>query len=65
MIYLGTQGLLTDVPVKRIKDFEAQFLLEMEAKMPELLADFKKGLLPEEGIKNMLELVKGLIPQFK
>jgi F-type H+-transporting ATPase subunit alpha len=57
--------LLTDVPVKRIKDFEAQFLLEMESKMPELLADFKKGLLPEEGIKNMLELVKGLIPQFK
>jgi F-type H+-transporting ATPase subunit alpha len=37
----------------------------MESKMPELLADFKKGLLPEEGIKNMLELVKGLIPQFK
>jgi F-type H+-transporting ATPase subunit alpha len=37
----------------------------MEAKMPELLADFKKGLMPEEGIKNMVELVKGLIPQFK
>jgi F-type H+-transporting ATPase subunit alpha len=65
MIYLGTQGLLTEIPVKRVKEFEAQFLIEMEAKMPELLADFKKGLMPEEGIKNMVELVKGLIPQFK
>jgi F-type H+-transporting ATPase subunit alpha len=65
MIYLGTQGLLTEIPVKRVKEFEAQFLIEMEAKMPELLADFKKGLLPDDGIKNMIELVKGLIPQFK
>ena len=65
MVYLGTQGLLTDIPVKRVKEFEAHFLFEMEAKMPELLADFKKGLLPEEGIKNMIELVKGLVPQFK
>ena len=42
IIYLGTQGLLRDVPVRRVKDFEKQFLLELENKHPEVLAAFKK-----------------------
>src|SRR5450631_2560058 len=65
IIYLGTNGLLTSVPVKNIKDFEEQFLLEMENKHPEILAEFKKGNLPEDGIKKMTELAKEIMPQFK
>jgi len=65
IIYLGTQGLLTEVPVKKVKEFEEHFLLEMENKMPELLLEFKKGSLPEEGLKNMVELAKGLMPQYR
>src|ERR687884_1627312 len=37
IIYLGTQGLLREVPVKRVKEFEEHFLVEMENKMPEAL----------------------------
>jgi F-type H+-transporting ATPase subunit alpha len=29
------------------------------------MAEFKKGNLPEDGIKKMVELAKGLIPQYK
>ncbi|HPH98882.1 MAG TPA: F0F1 ATP synthase subunit alpha [Chitinophagaceae bacterium] len=65
IIYLGTQGLLREVPVKKIKEFEEHFLLEMENKLPQVLAEFKKGNLPEEGVHKMVELVKGLIPQYK
>jgi F-type H+-transporting ATPase subunit alpha len=65
IIYLGTQGLLRDVPVKRIRDFEDQFLAEMESKYPEVMAEFKKGNLPDEGIRKMTELAKHMIPQFK
>ena len=65
IIYLGTQGLLRDVPVRRVKDFEEQFLLELENKHPEVLAAFKKGNLPEDGIKAMVELAKGITPHFK
>ena len=39
--------------------------MEMENKFPEVLAEFKKGNLPEDGIKKMVELAKGLIPQYK
>jgi F-type H+-transporting ATPase subunit alpha len=65
IIYLGTQGLLKDVPVKSVKDFEEQFLSEMEAKHPEILAEFKKGNLPEDGIKTMVEFAKTIIAQYK
>jgi F-type H+-transporting ATPase subunit alpha len=33
--------------------------------MPELLADFKKGNLPEEGLKQMVAMAKGLMTQYK
>ena len=64
MIYLGTNGLLRDVPVKNIRAFEEAFLLQMENKMPDVLAEFKKGNLPDDGIQKMLDLVKSLTPQF-
>ena len=65
IIYLGTNGLIKDVAVKRVKEFEEHFLMEMENKFPDVLAEFKKGNLPEDGIKKMVELAKELIPQYK
>jgi len=65
MIYLGTNNLLREVPVKNVKAFEEHFMLEMENKLPDVLAEFKKGNLPEEGINKMVALAQGLIPQFK
>ncbi|MFI5153468.1 MAG: F0F1 ATP synthase subunit alpha [Chitinophagales bacterium] len=65
IIYLGTQGLLREVPVNKIKEFEEHFLTEMQSKLSDVMAEFKKGILPEEGIRKMVELAKHLIPQYK
>ena len=65
IIYLGTQGLLREVPVRRVKEFEEQFLLEMESKLPEVLGEFKRGNLPEEGLKKMTDLANGIVAQFR
>jgi F-type H+/Na+-transporting ATPase subunit alpha len=65
IIYLGTQGLLKEVPVKKVKEFEEHFLLEMENKLPDVLAEFKKGNLSDEGIKKTVALANTLIPQYK
>ncbi|MFM2145908.1 MAG: hypothetical protein RL732_744, partial [Bacteroidota bacterium] len=65
IIYLGTQGLVREVPVKRMKEFEEHFLMEMEQKLPEVMAEFKKGNLPDDGIRKMTELSAQLIPQYK
>jgi F-type H+-transporting ATPase subunit alpha len=65
IIYLGTQGLLREVPVNRVKEFEEQFLHEMEVKLPNVLAEFKKGGLPDDGVSKMVELAKGIAAQLK
>lgn len=65
IIYLGTQGLLSDIPVRSVKEFEAHFLLEMETKHPEILLEFKKGNLPEADLKTMTALTKTLSAQYK
>jgi F-type H+-transporting ATPase subunit alpha len=65
IIYLGTNNLLTKVAVKNMKAFEEAFLTDLELKHPELLTEFKKGNLPEEGLNKMMALAEGLIPQFK
>jgi len=65
IIYLGTQGLLRSVPVRKIKEFEDHFLLEMENKLPDVLAEFKKGNLSDDGVKRLTELANSLIPQYK
>jgi F-type H+-transporting ATPase subunit alpha len=65
IIYLGTNGYLKEVAVKRVKEFEEHFLMEMENKLPDVLAQFKKGNLPDDGLKKMVELAQSIIPQYK
>jgi len=65
VIYLGTQGLIRQVAVRKVREFEEHFLMEMENKLPDVLAEFKKGNLPEDGIKRMTDLANTLIPQYK
>lgn len=65
IIYLGTQGLLSAVPVRKVKEFEEHLLLEMENKMPEVLAEFKQGVLNDASINKMVDLAKGLMGQYK
>lgn len=65
IIYLGTQGLLREVPVKRVREFEDHFLMEMDNKLPDVLAEFKKGILDDNSIKKMVDLANSIIPQYK
>lgn len=65
IIYLGTQGLLREVAVKRVREFEDHFLMEMDTKLPDVMAEFKKGNLPDDGVKKMVDLAKTIIPQYK
>ena len=65
IIYLGTQGLLREVGVKKVIAFQDHFLMEMENKLPDVMAEFKKGNLPDDGLKKMVDLAKSLMPQYK
>jgi F-type H+/Na+-transporting ATPase subunit alpha len=65
IIHLGTKGLLKEVAIKNVKAFEEHFLTEMKNKLPEVLANFKKGKYEDADIAKMEELAKGLTSQYK
>lgn len=65
IIYLGTQGLLKEVAVKNVKEFEIHFLTDMENKLPDVLAEFKKGQLNDESLAKMVTMAKSIMPQYK
>ena len=56
IIYCGTNGLLMDVPVKKIKEFEGEYIAFLHAKHQDVLDDLSAGKLTDE-IKSTLESV--------
>jgi F-type H+/Na+-transporting ATPase subunit alpha len=65
IIYLGTKGLLRNVPVAKVKEFEAEFLAFLEAKHKNVLNDLKAGKFNDE-ITDVLETVgKDLVKNYK
>src|SRR5436305_825267 len=58
IIYLGTQGLLRDVPVRRVKEFEAEFLSLLEHSHKDVLKDLRKGNLNEDSLAMLRKVAK-------
>jgi F-type H+-transporting ATPase subunit alpha len=56
IIYLGTKGLLSAVPVNKIREFEADFLNFMENKHIDVLNTIKKGGIGDD-VTGILESV--------
>ncbi len=54
IIFCGTQGLLRDVPVSRVKEFETQYLEYLDLKHKDVLDKLSKGILDNE-ITDILE----------
>jgi len=48
IIFCGTNGLLKDVPVKQVKEFEENFLNVMETKHKDILDELKEGKLQDD-----------------
>ena len=62
IIYCGTNGLLMDVPVNKIKEFENEFISFMHEKHQDVLDDLSKGKLNDE-IKSKIEKVVSELSQ--
>jgi F-type H+-transporting ATPase subunit alpha len=56
IIYLGTKGLLKNVPVNKVRAFEAEYLETLAKKSPDTLAQLSAGKLSDE-ITNALETI--------
>jgi len=64
IIYLGTKGLLSKVPVKEVKEFEESFLDAMDRQHPEALKALKSGKLTDEAKAALESLAKEMTARF-
>ena len=65
IIYAGTKNLLKEVPVDRIKDFEAAFIKELNKSHKKVLESLKKGVLNDTIFKTLEDVCSKLSNQFK
>ena len=65
IIYLGTKGLLRDVPVEKVREFEDLFLTTLAQRHPEVLETFKSGKLDKEATNAVEALAKEMSSQYK
>ncbi|MSQ79769.1 MAG: F0F1 ATP synthase subunit alpha [Flavobacteriaceae bacterium] len=65
IIYLGTKGLINDVPLNKVREFEAAYLQTLESKHADTLSALKAGKI-DEAVTGVLESVaKDLVPTYK
>lgn len=64
IIYLGTNGLLGNVAVNRVKDFEFDFLNVLELKHKNVLDTLKAGNLSDEAIATLKKIAKEVEPRY-
>ncbi len=56
IIYLGTKGLMRNVPVNKVREFESEFTSQLELRHPEVLAALKAGKF-DDSLTSVLETV--------
>jgi F-type H+-transporting ATPase subunit alpha len=64
IIYCGTKGLLKDVPVKRVREFEADYLAILEASHKNILDRLKKGELDDSITSELEKVAKDLAKKY-
>jgi len=65
IIYCGTKGLLMDVPVDKIRQFEDDFLSQLELKHKDVLDTLRAGQLNDDVTSKLESLAKELANTYK
>lgn len=65
IIACGTRGLLQRVPVKSIRDFEAEFLHHLELSHADLLADLRQGKLDDQILSRIDSIAKEVSAKYE
>ncbi len=65
IIFAGTEGLLRDVPVGKVKEFEQEFLEFLELKHADVLEELGKGIINDVIKDTLKSVVKDLSLKFK
>jgi F-type H+-transporting ATPase subunit alpha len=58
ILYCGTHGLLRDVPMEKVADFEKSYLQSMKLNHKDVMEQLKKGVISDDIMKVMDETAK-------
>ena len=64
IIFAGTNGLLSKVPVSKVKEFEVEYLGILEATHKDVLNSIKAGKLTDEAVEVMTTVAKQLADKY-
>ncbi len=65
ILYCGTRGLLKDVPLEKVREFQDNFLRILKANYADtVLGELSKGNLTEEVCKQIEAVAAGLVQQY-
>ena len=65
IIFCGTRGLLADLPIEKISEFEEEYLNLLEIKHKNILNTLKEGKVTEEIEKNLTDIAKEIVERLK
>ncbi|RYM33961.1 F0F1 ATP synthase subunit alpha [Brumimicrobium glaciale] len=64
IIYVGTKGLIQNVPVDKVKAFEIEYLDFLDAKHKDLMNNLKSGKLTEEITDTLTKVAKEIASKY-
>lgn len=64
IIHLGTNGLLRNIPVDKVQDFEELFLTTLNTRQPQITKNLAKGLLEKADLETIEKLAAELEKQY-
>ncbi len=64
IIYASTNGLLDKVPVNKVKAFESEFAMVLNAQYPNVLSDLRAGKLTDEAAATLKKVAADLSAQY-
>ena len=64
IIYAGSNNLLRNVPVNKVKEFERDYIEFLKAKHSDVLATLKSGKLTDEAIDTLVTVAKDLSEKY-
>jgi F-type H+-transporting ATPase subunit alpha len=65
VIFCGTRGLLRNIPVRSIHNFEVEYLSFLESNHQTLLKNLKSGQLLDEDVKTMERVCKEISRKYE
>jgi F-type H+-transporting ATPase subunit alpha len=65
IIFCGTKGLLANVPVKKVKAFEQEYLDYLELKQKDLMKTIAKGVLTENEMEILRKTAEEIAARFE